>query len=181
MALFLLSLLKFSPLPSLCLATIFIPGPLCLQRVLTTQSVDTKTPLTKVVLRHLTHSGSFRHLQIRLPSLQHSWSQSASSGRIAHLTCTNIYMFANQIRLLRLPPFSLNETLAWFQRTKTHFQLKGMSMAGNKADQVVDILPEEVFHHMVPWSDSRPDELDGDVLHVELLKEFSSSPSGRTR
>lgn len=127
MVLFLLSLLKFSSLPSLCLATIFIPGPLCLQRVLTTQSVDTKSPTDE------SSATAFDSLRV-IPSLAnkvtftttflepqtYGSSQSASSGRIAHLTCTNIYMFANQIRLLRLPPFSLNETLAWFQRTKTH-------------------------------------------------------------
>ncbi|ROT61295.1 Retrovirus-related Pol polyprotein from transposon opus [Penaeus vannamei] len=80
-----------------------------------------------------------------------------------------------------LPPFSPNGSLTWFRRAETQFRLKNIVKATTKADHVVAVLPEEVFHRIAPWLDSQPDDIDYDTLKQELLKEFSLSPSERAR
>ncbi|ROT74823.1 Transposon Ty3-G Gag-Pol polyprotein [Penaeus vannamei] len=82
---------------------------------------------------------------------------------------------------IRLPPFSLNEALTRFRRAETQFRLKNIVKATTKADQVVAVLPKEVFHWIAPWLYSQLDDIDYDTLKQELLKEFSLSPSERVR
>ncbi|ROT71047.1 hypothetical protein C7M84_010632 [Penaeus vannamei] len=50
-----------------------------------------------------------------------------------------------------LPPFSPNEALTWFQRAETQFRLKNIVKATTKADHIMAVLPEKVFHWITPW------------------------------
>ncbi|ROT72059.1 Retrovirus-related Pol polyprotein from transposon opus [Penaeus vannamei] len=98
----------------------------------------------------------------------------------ARLRRVNLFTEVNAASI-RLPPFSPNEALTWFRRAETQFRLKNILKATTKADHVVVVLPEEVFHRIAPWLDSQPDNIEYDTLKQELLKEFSLSPSERAQ
>ena len=82
---------------------------------------------------------------------------------------------------LRLPEFAIDEPLTWFRRAETKFRIKGISRAATKSDYVLEALPQSVFTRISPWLDQQPDPVPYDDLKVQLLTEYSPTPSERAR
>ena len=56
---------------------------------------------------------------------------------------------------VRLPTFSPNQPLTWFQRADRHFHIKRITVSTTKADYTIEVLSESVFQHISTCLDTQ--------------------------
>lgn len=59
---------------------------------------------------------------------------------------------------VKLPTFSVSESLIWFRRAEAQFRLRQITNSITKADHVVQALPDEVFTRLSSWFADQGDE-----------------------
>ena len=103
--------------------------------------------------------------------LTEATSAFASEAQLLQETHTTRSVAVSQ--RLKLPPFSRNCTTAWFQRAEVHFRIANLTDESAKADQVMAILPEEIFAKISTWLETSEGPIRYEALKGKLTEIYS--------
>ena len=82
---------------------------------------------------------------------------------------------------VKLPPFSTRQPTAWFQRAECNLRIAGITDEGQKADQIISSLPEEVFEKISSWMASIPRQIQFPELKKKLTDLYALSIPARAQ
>ena len=82
---------------------------------------------------------------------------------------------------VRLPTLSPNQPLTWFRRAELNFHLKRITVRTTKVDYTIEVFPESVIQHSLPWLVTHLAEIKYEDMKAMLLKKFYPTSSVRAR